>query len=46
MRTNVETIRRASALLDQLEDIWRARIDRIGELLAEDTKGETDEDHR
>lgn len=47
VRTNVETIRRAAALLDQLEDIWRGRIDRIGELLAEDTQGETtDEDHR
>jgi len=49
VHSNVDTIRRASHLLDQLEDIWRARIHRIGDLLAEDrtTKGGTpDEDHR
>lgn len=45
--SNVETIRRANRLLEQLEDIWRARIDQIGEILAEDTRGGTsDEDHR
>ena len=36
VRGNVETIRRATKALDQLEAIWRARIDRFGELLAED----------
>jgi DNA-binding transcriptional ArsR family regulator len=47
VRSNVETIRRATELLDQLEATWRARIDRIGELLAEDTKeGPHDADHR
>jgi DNA-binding transcriptional ArsR family regulator len=33
---NVDTIRRAARLLDQLELIWRARMDRFGDLLAED----------
>jgi DNA-binding transcriptional ArsR family regulator len=45
--SNVDTIRRANGLLEQLEDIWRARIDQIGEILAEDAPGgTTDEDHR
>jgi DNA-binding transcriptional ArsR family regulator len=34
---NVETMRRAASLLTQLEGIWRSRIDRMGELLADDT---------
>jgi DNA-binding transcriptional ArsR family regulator len=38
VRTNVDTIRRATSRLEQLEDIWRARIDRIGEVLADDPK--------
>lgn len=47
VRSNIETIRRASHALDQLEALWRARIDRIGDILAEDTKeGPHDEDHR
>jgi DNA-binding transcriptional ArsR family regulator len=33
---NVDTVRRAAQLLDRLELIWRARMDRFGELLAED----------
>jgi DNA-binding transcriptional ArsR family regulator len=33
---NVETTRRAYQLLEQLEAIWQGRIDRIGELLAEE----------
>ncbi len=32
---NVDTIRRVSALLDQLEELWRHRIRGIDELLAE-----------
>jgi DNA-binding transcriptional ArsR family regulator len=35
VRTDVHTIRAASDLLDQLEAIWRERIDRIGEVLAD-----------
>jgi DNA-binding transcriptional ArsR family regulator len=38
---NVDTIRRASRVLDELEVLWRARLDRIGELLAEEpTEGD------
>ncbi len=33
---NAHTLRRAARLLDQLEASWRSRIDRFGEILAED----------
>ncbi len=33
---NVHTLREASRLLDQLEAVWRSRIDRFGEILTED----------
>jgi DNA-binding transcriptional ArsR family regulator len=33
---NVQTVRHASGLLDQFEALWRSRIDRFGEILAED----------
>jgi hypothetical protein len=33
---NVDAVRRAARLLDRLELIWRARMDRFGEILAED----------
>ena len=36
---NVETVRGAGRVLDQLEAVWRGRIDRIGEILAEDSRG-------
>ena len=39
VRTNVHTVRQAALLLDQLEELWRSRIDRIGEILAEDQGG-------
>ena len=41
VRGDVETIRRAAALLDQLEAMWRGRIERMGELLADDPNGGT-----
>jgi DNA-binding transcriptional ArsR family regulator len=34
---NVDTVRRASALLDQLEVVWRGRMDRFGALLEEES---------
>lgn len=37
VRGNPETIRRAQHLLDRYEQIWRARITRLDDLLAEDT---------
>ena len=33
---NVGTVRSASRLLDELEALWRGRIDRLGDILAED----------
>ena len=35
VRGNPDAIRRAQALLDRYEQIWRARIDRLDELLAD-----------
>lgn len=37
VRANPHMIARARALLAQYEDLWRARIDRLDALLAEDT---------
>jgi DNA-binding transcriptional ArsR family regulator len=45
VRSNVETIRRATELLDQLDAIWQARIDRIGDLLAEDPQEGSPDEH-
>jgi DNA-binding transcriptional ArsR family regulator len=42
VRGNVATIRRANHLLDQLEVLWRARMDRFGEVLAEGPDHTTD----
>jgi hypothetical protein len=39
VRGNVDTMRQASRLLEQLEAVWRGRIDRIGELLADEHNG-------
>ncbi|MFW7414826.1 ArsR/SmtB family transcription factor [Demequina sp. SO4-18] len=36
VRGNPDAVRRAQALLDRYEQIWRARIDRLDALLAED----------
>ena len=35
--SNLDTVRLAGRLLDQYEVLWRNRIDRIGELLADPT---------
>jgi DNA-binding transcriptional ArsR family regulator len=34
VRTDVDTVQRAKALLDGIEELWRARVDRIDNLLA------------
>jgi DNA-binding transcriptional ArsR family regulator len=39
VRGEVDTIRKAYQLLEQLEAVWRGRIDRIGELLADEHPG-------
>jgi DNA-binding transcriptional ArsR family regulator len=36
---NVHAVRQASCVLDRLEGVWRTRIDRMGEILAEDQTG-------
>jgi len=36
---DINTVRRAARLLDELEAIWRRRIDSIGDLLAEPEEG-------
>jgi DNA-binding transcriptional ArsR family regulator len=36
VRANPDQIQRAQALLDSYEQIWRARIDRLDALLADD----------
>jgi DNA-binding transcriptional ArsR family regulator len=41
VRSNVDAVRQASLLLDQLEAVWQARIDRIGDILADDSEGDT-----
>ena len=35
VRSNVETVRDACQLLEQIELVWRSRIDRLGDILAE-----------
>ena len=35
VRGNVDTVREAARLLDQLEALWRSRLDRFGQVLAE-----------
>jgi len=41
VRTDVRTLRRAARRLEQLEVVWRDRLDRFGEVLAEPTRGDT-----
>jgi DNA-binding transcriptional ArsR family regulator len=36
VRGNARTVRDARAVLDQLESVWRRRIDRFGEVLADE----------
>ena len=40
VRGDVDTIRAAARLLDQYEEIWRGRIGRIDDLLAEPHEGD------
>jgi DNA-binding transcriptional ArsR family regulator len=41
VRSNVDPIRQAARLLYQFEAVWRGRIDRMGEILADDHGGAT-----
>jgi DNA-binding transcriptional ArsR family regulator len=38
VRTNLEGLRAARRLLDQYEDIWRERVERMDQLIAESPK--------
>ena len=38
VRTNVDTVHRARVLLDGIEELWRARVDRIDDLLATENR--------
>jgi len=40
VRTDPEAVRRAHRLLDQLEEVWRSRIERFGDILAESEQGD------
>jgi len=40
VRARVDEVRRASRLLDELAGLWVARLDRLGELVAEPHEGE------
>ena len=42
VRGNIAAVRRAHRIFDQLESVWRSRIDRLGEILAE-TNSDTTE---
>jgi DNA-binding transcriptional ArsR family regulator len=39
VRGNVDTMRQAARLLEQLEAVWQGRIERIGEMLADEHNG-------
>jgi len=39
VRGNVDTMRQAYRLLEQLEAVWNERIDHIGEMLADERNG-------
>jgi DNA-binding transcriptional ArsR family regulator len=38
VRTDVDTVQRARVLLDGIEELWRARVDRIDDLLATENR--------
>ena len=38
VRTDIDTVQRAQALLDGIEELWRARVDRIDNLLAAENR--------
>lgn len=39
VRVNIDTIHTVRKLVDQLEEMWRSRMDRFGDVLADPTKG-------
>lgn len=43
VRTDIDTIRMAQRALDRLESVWRDRVDRMADVLAQDSAAETDD---
>lgn len=41
VQTDIETIRLAGELLEEFEEMWRGRIDRMEEILTESEEGDT-----
>lgn len=41
VRGRIDTVRNAGRLLEQLEEVWRHRIERVGEILAEGCEGQS-----
>jgi DNA-binding transcriptional ArsR family regulator len=41
VRSRIDTVRDAQRLLDQFEALWRSRIDRFGDVLADLTEGDS-----
>lgn len=39
VRTDIEAVHTARHLLDEFEKLWRARLERFGEVLAESNEG-------
>jgi DNA-binding transcriptional ArsR family regulator len=39
VRTEIQALRRAHLALDEIEQVWRARVERFGEVLADTTRG-------
>lgn len=46
VRSNTDTIRRANGLLEDMARLWRDRVDRMGEILAEPEQGETNDSEK
>jgi DNA-binding transcriptional ArsR family regulator len=45
VRANLEGLRIARRLLDQYEELWRGRIDRMSALIAEDNQAQDPKEH-
>lgn len=45
VRANIDTVRRAAHLLDELEVLWRTRVDRMADILGESHRDSTNTRH-
>lgn len=46
VRTDIDTVQRARSLLDGIEELWRARVSRIDDLLAAENAADEPADNR